>query len=794
MKLNSVILILAVITTLFAGISVSAEETEEYFKWGDYKYITLPDEYDFLFEGLGGTAIIMEYCGYDEKVTVPDVIDSYTVSCISSNAFSKEVALKEVTVPDSVIYISYEAFNECESLTTVNLGSGIEDFSEAFVECPKLSIINISEDNKKLKSVNGLVYSKDGEDFLYCPSGVSGTVNVASGTEYIEYYAFYYCDKITKINLPDSVKEISSFAFYQCDSLKSIKLSANLEAIPYDMILYCKSLKSITVPKGVKEIESQAFAGIENLESIYVSSENKYFSAVNGVLYNKTKTELLACPTAKTGSLTIPKTVKTIEEYAFSGSNLSKLGLPASVTSIKEGALDGMAKLESVTVNSANTKFSSLNGILYNKAKTKLILTPSLKSGKITVPSTVAKIDDYAFLNCKKITDIVLPENLKNIGVCAFSGCNSLTQIVIPASVKVIGVCAFEGCKKLKKVTFNEGLEEISEYAFANTPLQYVKFPDSLKKIEYSAFMNCKKLKTVEFSKNLKTISAYAFRNCTALTSVSLPKGITTIESGTFYGCTSVKYVYIPSTVTYIGDLAFGKLPSDAKIHYGGTNFEKVDYKDSKEGINAFDKTFKIATKKSRCTSHSFGDDIYCDKCNYCTFEPKLVKKGSKCYYYNNAAAVKTTGLKKIGGKWYYIKNGVWNKSTTLVKKNGKWHYVKNGKADYTFTGVVKVNSKTRFIKKGILTSNLDKPTVKIKKISNGINISWNKVECAKGYTVYRKSYKNGKWSDFKAIKQTSALKYTDKTAKKGVKYKYAVKAYNGKIESKLKTTSTVKR
>jgi hypothetical protein len=193
---------------------------------------------------------------------------------------------------------------------------------------------------------------------------------------------------------------------------------------------------------------------------------------------------------------------------------LTGLTIPASVTVIAdtvdkaEDAFDGATGLTSITVDEANSVYSSADGVLFNKAKTTLILCPEGKGGSYTIPSSVTVIADCALEDCAKLTSVIIPDSVTSIGELAFNNCTGLTSITIPGSVKTIGgrvnenlYGAFMGCTGLKTVTISEGVASIGGGAFAYcTNLPSVNIPDSVIYVGGNAFAACDKLTTVTVS------------------------------------------------------------------------------------------------------------------------------------------------------------------------------------------------------------------------------------------------------------------------------------------------------
>lgn len=127
--------------------------------------------------------------------------------------------------------------------------------------------------------------------------------------------------------------------------------------------------------------------------------------------------------------------------------------LTSSVKTIEEGAFSGCTGLTDISVSEDNSNYSSENGILFNKNKTKLILYPRGKQGAYPIPSSVTSIEERAFSGCTGLTDVTIPSSVTSIGDYAFSDCTGLTNVTIPSSVTNIGSNAFEGCTNLTDTT-----------------------------------------------------------------------------------------------------------------------------------------------------------------------------------------------------------------------------------------------------------------------------------------------------------------------------------------------------
>lgn len=322
------------------------------------------------------------------------------------------------------------------------------------------------------------------------------------------------------------------------------------------------------------------------------------------------------------GEVVIPKTiggyeVKKISDGAFQNcTGITSIVIPDSVISIGVSAFSGCTSLSEITVSQDNKNYSSVDGVLFNKDGSELIVYPKGNGrSAYTVPDGVTSIGDSAFSGCTSLTEIVIPDSVTSIGVFAFSGCTSLSkvdlpktlttieagtfcdctslkEIVIPDSVTEIKnkwgydtyYGAFSGCTSLSKVKLSNNLTIIGEGAFSVgegtfsrcTSLAEITIPDSVTSIGPSAFYGCTSLKEIIIPDSVTRISWSAFSNCTSLSKVKLSNNLTEIESGTFAGCTSLKEVVIPDSVTSIGRSAFSNCISLESITIG-SGVESLD-------------------------------------------------------------------------------------------------------------------------------------------------------------------------------------------------------------------------
>ena len=184
------------------------------------------------------------------------------------------------------------------------------------------------------------------------------------------------------------------------------------------------------------------------------------FVIENGILikYNGTEKEVA-----------IPNNVTSIERSAFTDCiSLESLMIPDSVTSIKNWLFNGCKNLKEINVSENNHDYSSIDGVLFNKDKTKLIRYLGTKpETSYNIPNGVISITEGAFSFCKNLTNVTLPDSLEEIAGFAFLDCTSLTSIIIPDSVTSIEWKAFDDCASLTSIVITNSITSIGYAAFS---------------------------------------------------------------------------------------------------------------------------------------------------------------------------------------------------------------------------------------------------------------------------------------------------------------------------------------
>ncbi len=462
-----------------------------------------------------------ENCNKLTKITIGSGVET-----VNPYAFNQCNLLATVVFKDSDTAnkkICERAFYYCGSLTEVDFGNAVTSIGDyAFTICSKIKSLEFPD---SLTSIGQFAFSPytDRTGGTYKESNLE-SVKFGTGLKTIGNYAFYDDRKISKLEFTgDNLTSIGSYAFYDNLALEELNLSGDNVSIGDNAFNNCNKLKTVNLKSGIKSIGSYAFRDCTVLDDIKLCSELETIGAY--AFYN--------CGNLQ--SIEIPDNVTKIDNNTFENcSSLKSVSIGKSCTTISATAFNNATKLEKITVSADNEKYSSVDGALLNKEKTSIILYPKSKSGEFVIPDTVTSIADRAFSSCPNLTKITIGANVESVGAYAFSSCSALTDVVFKDSTikkKVIGLYAFYNCQALSNVDFGNAVTSIGSFAFMiDKSLESIEFPDSLESIGRCAF-SCydygttgsyfaSNLKSVKFGSGLKSIADYAFYENRALNTV----------------------------------------------------------------------------------------------------------------------------------------------------------------------------------------------------------------------------------------------------------------------------------
>lgn len=393
-----------------------------------------------------------------------------------------------------VVEIYDKAFRNCFLVTSVKIPDTVTKIGvEAFSFCSKLVSVNIPDSVKEI-----------GDDaFIGCDSLIE--ISIPSSVETFGKSIFEGLDSLKKVTLGNGIKSISDHMFSKCPLLETLIIPDSVNSIGNYAFFECKSLSSVTIPQNVSYIGNHAFNNCDGITSIIVPDNVKNLG---------------------TGAFSQCSSLKT----AYIGKNASNLYW---------GTFNGCSSLVSITVDNDNANYSSENGVLFNKNKTKLIIFPSKNVNTIySVPESVTLIGENAFAYCFNLKNVILPDNLKTIGECAFEECRSLVSVNIPESVETIEYCAFWGCSSLAQISISDSVKTIGQKAFCYcTSLEYAKISNSIDFIDHGTFAFCHSLKKVIMPENVTKIGIGAFYECKKLSSIIIPDSVVSTDEFAFELC-----------------------------------------------------------------------------------------------------------------------------------------------------------------------------------------------------------------------------------------------------------------
>lgn len=353
---------------------------------------------------MGETNYNSPWAEYEDEITT--VIIEEGVTTISACAFRWFSKLTSVSLPDGLLCIGMSAFEGCEALASIDIPDSVTEIEmSTFSGCASLKSVHIPAG---ITEISDLLFST-----------CFGLQEVTFGGEItsIGDWAFGVCD-FSAFTIPDTVTSIGSYAF-----------TANSD------------LQTIAIPAGVTSIGNGVFSNCSSMTYIEVADENPNYCDVDGALFNKDCTELLLFPAARKGSYTVPRNltvigngafrscrlseiiisegVEEIEAYAFETSSIKSVHIPASVTSISSDAFYFAWSMSSIQVADENPNYCDVDGVLFNKDATTLIVYPAGREGLYRIPSTATTLGANCF-ESSKAKSITVPASVNYLGSSAF--------------------------------------------------------------------------------------------------------------------------------------------------------------------------------------------------------------------------------------------------------------------------------------------------------------------------------------------------------------------------------------
>ena len=540
-----------------------------------------------------------------EKIGSNDWVASYPVAKTGT----------EYAVPEGIYGVRTGAFQCAANLIKLTLPASLKESPSSaeftgYSSAAKLANIEVAAGNTVFKSIDGVLVSLDGKKLIAYPNAKPGAASSLPA-----YQGVIGQPSASVYKIPDGVEIVGQAAFAQVNGLTAIELNEvkKLEKGAFDKQT---KLRNVRLGSSVDTIEEGAFGGNQNLTAFDVDPHNPNYTSDDGVIYNADKTELVLFPGGKGGEYTTlptttkirrrafyynnvlakvnfnkdlevidgdafqattelknitfeaPARVKSIGTFAFQGSGLTELNIPASLQTVDWSAF-GFSKLKKITV-ADGSQLQSINKEAFNGCK-------DLEEFTFEGSSTLNKIQKDAFSGDDKLKSFVIPEKVTVLERGAFNGASGLETITFkqPATMTIIGEGAFQGAQALKKIELPSTVTTISKDAFNTcSSLTEVVIPASVTTIDATGFQECAKLEkfTVDknntvyssvdgflLSKDKKTLVSFPPAKANTYYTM-LPPTIETIGKQAFYFVQALENVTIPEKVKKIEDFAFDRV------------------------------------------------------------------------------------------------------------------------------------------------------------------------------------------------------------------------------------------
>ena len=354
-----------------------------------------------------------------------DVIIPDTVTELGESTFCECRNLRSAFIPGSIKTIPKFCFHGCRSLSQITICEGVESVEDsAFRVCPSLKKLFLPEGMKKFGCT--LEYSLIND--LFVPSTLECIVpfNRGNGSGYTNLYIPLGMKTIAEKYIEDTKKryEEDGYDYEEPFEIFEYAVIDNLIVKVHD-----KTKNTLTI-KGL--LNSYVTHDILIPSSVLI--KGKYYRIVRigtNAFYNVTSLN----------SIKISDGISSIGAHAFSYcSSLKKVEFPASLTDIEGELFYGCNNLESIFVDFDNTKFLSVNGVLYTKDHKKIIAYPNANGNDYKIIDGTEYIENFAFKSCIDLENIRLPKSIRVIGDNVFYGCYKLKNVVIPDGLEEIGI------------------------------------------------------------------------------------------------------------------------------------------------------------------------------------------------------------------------------------------------------------------------------------------------------------------------------------------------------------------
>ena len=526
----------------------------------------------------------IDFSAFSNNPNLTEVTIPSSIKRIDGYAFAYDCALAEIHFPSGLKSIGFFAFYNAvsspnEALTTLNLPDGILEIgSNAFNECRALETINIVPVDTDDDDTADYSCAIETGAFRGCSSLTTATI--PSRIKRIDQYAFERTPKLAEIHFPSGLKSIGAYAFCNDvsspnEALTTLNLPDGIMEIGLSAFMYCKALATINVVPGddaddadgivySRGIGASAFYNCIALTEVTIP---RYIRRIGSDAFRNT-------PSLR--SITFTPGLRSIGDSAFESrpngnEALTTLNLPDGIMEIGSNAFMYCKALATINVVPGDDA-DDADGIVYSRGIGTSAFVGCSALTEVTIPRYVKHISSNAFVNTPNLRSITFPPGLKSIGSYAFyciNGNQALTTLNLPAGIQEIGNYAFQHFEALTTVNIvpsdadDDAYDALYSDCLGNSAfyycynLQKITLPSTLKSIGANAFALCYALPAIEIPPTVNYIGDVAFQHCESLQSITIPEGVSSLNQQTFGGCTSLTEVQLPSTLKYIYRYAF---------------------------------------------------------------------------------------------------------------------------------------------------------------------------------------------------------------------------------------------
>lgn len=430
-----------------------------------------------------------------ETLDIPDNVVS-----IGKDAFYMNTQLTSISIGSGLVTFAPSAIDSCSNLNKIDLDSRNANFynengvfgglGASGVQC---SIIFISKDTESITVQSSITeigptvfqnaeelceIQDEGGNFtspdtkilvqsntlLACGGGVE-SVEIPDTITEIVHNAFRLMKKLKSVVFGRNVMSIGMSVFRDCEQLTYFDWNGCLaELIPTHMFtgVPLTVMDTFTVPSSVKMIDQWGFAhaglrsiNVSNVETInneaFVRCKKLEFVYLPKVIYIG-PSAFRECSALQQVIFGTPSTLQTIGSMAFMHcTNLASIDIPETLTNLIPESFGYCSSL--TTVNVETSSYKSVDGVVYNRALTSLILCPpGLET--ITLISTTKTLGSNSFYGCSKLSSVFMNDGIERLESWAFTDCNALATIVLPSGITYIAPDALSGCPNLKRVFY----------------------------------------------------------------------------------------------------------------------------------------------------------------------------------------------------------------------------------------------------------------------------------------------------------------------------------------------------